>query len=214
MNWLDYLSSFSILFPLAAALYGFRRLNFEMKLLGYFFILSAFVDVTLLITASFHANNLWLLNIFMLIEAAVYLFICARWLHSEKLFRSVMVLFVLYFLFWIYTTFVSGSFTEFNDKEKTLKGILLVLISGYLLIRISQEETIYLTRDYRFWVLSGILLYFLIGVIVFTTANYVLENHVKAMYYSWSIHSVINIISNLLFAYGFLCYYRKMSLSI
>jgi hypothetical protein len=214
MNWLDYLSTFSILFPFAAALLHFRLLNAELKLLGWLFIVSALIETYCLVTSQYRINNVWLLNIYNVLEGFVFFYICARWFQSGRLFRFIMGAFIVYVMYWTYSTFITGSLFEFNEKEKTLKGILLILISGYLLLHISKEETLVLTQDYRFWFTAAMLVYFSVGVALFSTANFVLEDNVKAMYYSWNVHSVINIICNLLYAYGFTWYYRRVNLSI
>jgi hypothetical protein len=211
---LDYISAFSVLFPLAAALYKFRQLNTGLKILGVFFIFSAAVEAMMIILSGYGVKNVWLANVFALLEAAVYFYLCGRWFNLVEMFKAVMWLFIMYFIYWLLTTFFAGSFLEFNDKEKVLKGIFLIGISGYLLIRISAEDSIMLVKDYRFWILSAILIYFSISEVVFATANFILDNNHPAMEYVWAIHSMINIISNLLFAYGFVCYYRKVNFSI
>jgi hypothetical protein len=214
MTWLGILSSLSILFPFAAALYGFRLLNKELKLLAGLFIFSTAVEITSFITSYYRVNNLWLLNSYNLIEGFVFFYICARWFQSATVFKVLMTIFGLYVLYWMYSTVVASTIFDFNDKEKTLKGILLILTSGYLMLQFSKEETIVLTQDYRFWIIASILIYFSAGVAIFSTANYILEDNVKAMYYSWNAHSVINIICNLLYAYGFTWYYQKVNSSI
>ena len=183
-----------------------------MKILGVFFIFSTTIEFTLIILSEYGIKDIWLINVFAMLEGLVYFYVCGKWFQSEQMFRRVMFLFVIYFIYWLYTTFITGNFIEFNDKEKILKGILLIIVSGYLLIHISKEDSIMLAKDYRFWILSAILIYFSTSEVVFATANFVLENR-PAIQYAWAIHSVINIFSNLLFAIGFACSYRKMSFS-
>jgi hypothetical protein len=209
---LDYISALSILVPLIVSFLRFTALNRDLKILTCFFVFATVIETSNFIEFTHQMNNLWLLNIFALIEGAVFFYLCAKWFDSLKAFRAVMLLFGLYFIYWIYTTFITGNFFDFNDKEKTLKGILLIVISGYLLIRISAEDSLLMTKDYRFWILSAILIYFSVSEVVFATAHFVLENQ-PAIQKAWAIHSVINIISNLLFAIGFACSYQKMSFS-
>jgi hypothetical protein len=211
MNWLGYISSLSILFPFAAALYRFPLLNKELKIMGWLFIVSTVIEIVSFATSYYRVNNLWLINSYNIIEGFIFFYICGRWFQSQKIFRAVMILFAVYAGFWFYTTFISAGFFEFNEKEKTLKGILLILITGSLLLRISKEDTVFISQDYRFWFVAAILIYFSVGVVIFSTANLILEDNIKAMYYSWNVHSVINIICNLLFAYGFTWYYQKVS---
>ena len=183
----------------------------EMKLLAWLFVFGTVVESFNFIEFSQHRNNLWIVNIYTLLEGVVYFNLCARWMYSPRLFRLGMQLFIIYVLYWIFTTFISGSFLQFNSNEKVLKGIFLIGLSGYALIHLSREDAIMLTEDYRFWILSGILIYFSITEVVFATSNFILDKNEPALRTIWAIHSVINILSNLLFAIGFVCNYRRPS---
>jgi hypothetical protein len=209
---LDYLSTLSILIPLGASLYKYRLLTAELKVLSWLFIFASTVEVINFIQFRSGINNLWIINIYVLVEGAIYLYVIGRWFDSVKLFRLTMALFAAYFIVWACTVFVSHGFFELNNQEKTLKGILLIILSGYLLIRISMEDSITMTQDFRFWILSAMLIYFSLTEVIFATASFVLENQ-PAVHYAWAFHSIINIISNLLFAIGFACSYRKMNFS-
>jgi hypothetical protein len=209
---LPYFSAFSIIFPLAVSLYCYKFLSAELKIVCWLFIFAALIEIFNVIVLTTHTNNLRIVNVYVLAEGAVYFYVIARWFESAKMFRLTIALFGVYFIVWIYTTFISGSFSDLNNKEKTLKGILLIILSGYLLIRISTEDSTMMTRDYRFWILSAILIYFSITEVVLATANFILENE-PVIRYAWTFHSVINIIANFLFAIGFACTYRKSKFS-
>jgi hypothetical protein len=208
---LNHISSFSVLIPLLTSVYKYKRLNGELKVLAWLFMIAAIIEFALNISAIYGIHNIWISNTFMIAEGFVLFFVIGRWFDSEKAFKITMVLFTLYAIYWGYSTFIIGSIFTFNTTERTVKGIMLIFLSGFLLTRLATHEEIIVSRDYRFWIAFAILFYFSLTLIIFGTANLLFEDHLSVIYYTWIIHSIINIISNLLFAYGFVCYYRKMN---
>ena len=196
-----------------AALYMYKQLHSEIKLLGNFFILSTAVELFILVTSEKGIPNIWLFNVFGLIEGIVLFYICGKWSGTQRAFYTIIFLFLLYVVYWIYNFYLSPDISQFNDKGNSLKGILLIIISGFVFIRITKDNDM-INKDYRFWILSAILIYFGVGTIIFATANYILDNTEKAMTASWNIHSIVNVISNVLYAYGFRCYYQYQNLPV
>lgn len=208
-EWVNYISAFSIAFPVFFSLYAYRKLALEMRMLSWFFTCAAAIELIILVSAFLKVNNLWLINLYALAEGIVLLYVIGRWLKHPRLFSLSILILVIYAAYWIYSTWVLGSLYLFNSREKAVKAIFLILLSGHLLIRQSLTEDIIITNNPVFWILSAILIYFSVSIIVFCTATFVLDNKNMAMMYSWTIHSIVNIIANLLFAVGFICTYRK-----
>lgn len=208
-QWLDYISTISVLIPLLASIYRYKRLNTELKLLSWLFIFASIVELINFISVRNHISNFWIVNIYSLIEGFVIFYIISKWINVQNMLKVTLILFVIYCLYWLYTTFFISSIFDFNSKEKTVKGLMLIFLSGYLLIRLSIDEKIVLYKDYRFWISCDVMIYFSITLIVFSTATVFLEDNHRAAYYSWMIHSIINTISNLIFAYSYTWYYRK-----
>ncbi len=211
IRWLAYISSLSSLIPVLSAAYQYNHLSKPLKLLAQLLVFGALVEGVNFILSHYKQNNLWLFNLYSITEGFVFCYLMGRWSDSKRMFIVSISLFFLYLLYWLYSTFIGGSLFGFNSHEKTIKGLMLIFLSGSLLIRISMDESIIMLSDYRFWITSAILIYFSVTLIVFSTATFGFEDHHRAMNYSWVIHSVINIISNLLFAYGFVWHYRKMN---
>jgi len=209
--WLEYLSSLSILLPALIALYRYRLLDSEMKIFALFLLLGSCVEACDIILAHYAMNNIWLFNLFSVLEGFVICYVIGKWFESPKMFRVSMVLFTVYFCYWIYTAMMTISLMEFNNYEKTVKGLIFIFLSAILLVRLSRDESIMIQRDYRFWIAAAVLVYFSATLIVFSTANVFLQDHHRAMEYSWLIHSVVNIAGNILLASGFIWYYRRMN---
>jgi hypothetical protein len=209
---LNYVSALSALVPLVASLYKYRTLNSLLKGVSLFFVFAAVVELAGDILAQQKINNLWLINIYSLIEGFIFCYVIMKWSESRSFFLTGAILFSVYFLFWWYSGFISGTIFNLNGEEKTVKAFMLLFLSGYFLIRLSTNENVIMMEDYRFWISCALMLYFSVTIIVFCTETF-LVNGYNVSYYSWIIHSVTNIISNLLFAFGFIWYYRKVSFS-
>ena len=95
-QWLNHISSLSILFPLLTALYKYRRLHNGLKFLAWLFIFGFTVELVINIAAVLKFHNLWIFNIFALAEAFVLIYIIGRWFHSSRMYKAAMFLFALY----------------------------------------------------------------------------------------------------------------------
>src|SRR5438128_703090 len=97
-----------------ASLYGYRRLNEELKILSWFFILASGVEAVVFITASQRLNNLWLINIYTLIEGFIFCYVIGKLSESKKIFTVAMCLFSFYLISWVYITYIAGSILDLN----------------------------------------------------------------------------------------------------
>lgn len=211
--WLDYFSSASVLLPLIISIIYYKRLNKELKVLSVFFFFVAVVEIITTVMSVCRINNLWVMNIFTLIEGGVLILLIGKWYESKKMFLVAVTYLSIYVAYWCYTTFLIDGIFVFNTKEMSIKAIILIFLSGYLLIKISMADEIQLLSNYLFWICSGILIYFLVSLVVFSSADFILDDKYRAMRYTWTIHSIINIIANLLYFYAFICYRKTNSYS-
>jgi len=210
INWLVYASSLSVLLPSIGAVLIWRYSSQEIRLLSFLFWFATIIELLNLLQINAGRDNIWIINIYSLIEGMLLLYLFGIWHLSKISKNAIWLALISYMLFWSYSTL--DNIHQFNTGEKTFKGILLAIASGMFLLQFSFRENIILQQHYRFWFASAILFYFSLTVIVFTTANYILKNNIHAMKYGWQVHSYINIISNIMFANGFRCYYLKKSI--
>lgn len=206
---LEYISASSILIPFFFAAYRFRTLKNGLKWLAILLFIATGTEALNVYMVFRHISNIWVMNLFSLIEAVILILIISRWLEKGKVRNFSFLLLVIYFLLWIYTTWNSTIFT-FNSDEKSVKAFFLILLSGLTLLQLGKDENIILKHSYKFYILSAILIYFSLTLVVFGTVRYASRAHL--IEYTWMIHSVFNIIANALFATGFIWYYRRMNL--
>lgn len=201
---LAYAAGFAALLPVGAGLLRIRSLDGRMKILLVMFAIGA-INVSLEFILAFQGiRNLFLAHFYLLIEFLFFIWVCSLWV--EKPERNVLrVLFILFIVFWI----VSHLFFESFDSPAYYTSFLSkVLYSGICIMLLhkfsaASERTILL--DPRFWILAGLLL-FATGGIMFSFLRSIIDTlPLDGLLLAYSIHWIISIVTNLMYAIGFLC---------
>src|SRR5258706_14949583 len=78
-------------------------------------------------------NNLWLGNIFFLLEYVFLSFIIAQWLHSKKIRLFIFIFLPAYFIILCVTTFIVLDFYMFNSYVRTIESLVFVFLLCFLL---------------------------------------------------------------------------------
>jgi len=99
--------------------------------------------------------------------------------------------------------FFSTSVDEFSQRMDVTKALLLIFLSGFALIRVSEEVEPMIFRNSKFWFLTASLLYFSGSLLVFCLENQIIKSNMSNQF--WAIHSLCNIFTNILFSISLLC---------
>jgi len=98
--------------------------------------------------------------------------------------------------------FLQGD-AQFNTWTQGISCILLILFVLLLFFELFKAGKVKrLERHPLFWVASGALLYFAGCMFLFIFSNLVLEVSNEALNALYSIHSVINMVANIIYAIG------------
>ena len=206
---LNLISGFSILLPLTLGLIKLKFLDKEYILLFILVCVSFIVEIVADILSINTRNNLWLGNIFFLVEGFLWSLILRQWLESKKLRAFIFIFLVVYLMLWIFTTFYVLNFYKFNNYARSLESLIFVFLSCFLMMAISTDTSQIIFKNPKFWFGSALLIYFSVNLIVFGTVNYMATQR-ALVDNTWMIHSFTNIFANLLFAVGFLCIRPKV----
>lgn len=144
-------------------------------------------------------TNLWLIHVFLPVQAVLFLFILARWQKRETTRNTVLLTIPLFLLVWAGLTFTVESFDAFPRYVKTLEGLLLVAIGAYTLIARAQTITAPITRYPWFWVCTGIVLQFAFAAIVNPVAHELLRYAGRSVGWMYNVNMLVVTIANLLF---------------
>lgn len=194
----DLVSALSVLIPSAASIYFFRSASRDMRFFALFIILSLISSLAVTTLAIYQVNNLWLFHAFTPIEYGLLIYVFSFW-QSQSMARILKWSIALFFLVWIGTILLQiEQFDHFYHPTRSLSTIILTIISLYTLIRISIQGENLIFRDYRSWIILGVLLSFTGTAIIFDLSDLALIRSV------WTIHSILNVTGNLCFACAFL----------
>jgi hypothetical protein len=171
-----------------------------MRILLVFFAVSLLIEVIVDLLALYKINNLWLFHISTLLEYTLLILVFSYWQKKDILKLSLRLSIPLFLLIWFAAKLFLESFNQFDNFTSSMAGVILVVVSSYTLYDLSKENSVSLSRDPRFWVGSAVLIYYTGNLMLFALSNIITI---------WAIHSILNIIANLIYSGGFLCLRRR-----
>jgi hypothetical protein len=196
---IDLLSALSILIPCATSIYFFRSAGSDMRFFAVFIYVSLISSSAVAILAAYEINNLWLIHIFIPIEYGFLVLLFSFWQRGKLVRRILRWSIVVFFGIWIWSKLIHlERLDHFYYPTKSLSTIVLITVSIFTLITINVDELKLIYKDYRFWVILGVLVYFAGTAVVFSLSDLALIKSV------WTIHSILNITGNICFACAFL----------
>jgi hypothetical protein len=89
-----------------------------------------------------------------------------------------------------------------NSFTASVACIAYIFVSAWLLVDLERRRRIVLSRDFRFWVASGLLIYATGSLTYFLFFDKVVS------YVLWGIHAFIDMIANVFYAFGMICQVR------
>jgi hypothetical protein len=199
---IEFISACSIIVPLIIGLLYFQRLKLDMKFLVVFFFLIILIEVTNIILAYNCISNIWLLHIYTPLEYGFLVLIFSFW-QKETALRKVLLISIPFFvLFSISIKMTLEDLNHFDNYTATFESIILVGISTYTLFNVSRKNRGALYSKPCFWVGIAVLIYFSGNLLAFALSKAIV---------TWTWHSILNIIANLCFAGGFLCFHQRQN---
>ena len=201
---LNNFSVFSTLLPVIAAIFYYRRFNKTFKILAVFFILSALFDLALIVVLKLGLqNNAPLLHLFVVISILFLSIVYYRTLGNGLLKKLIVVLVVLALLFVIFNSLFIEGIWAFPSISNTVQSVLFITFSLFYFYQLlSNQEVIHIEKQGLFWINAGVLVYFSSNIFLFMLFNRIIEAQEWNL---WIIHSITNIIANVLYTIGLLC---------
>lgn len=226
-----HLDLFSHALPLIAALYKWRPVSRNRSGAAFFFAFTALGALTEGVTywmATHHIRNLWMLHFHNLGQYILLMSMFSLWQEkvtdikeSEK--GSSLFFLTPAFLRWsifVYTAFwlvSKWTFEKWNEPASytvtvsTLVFIVISLATLYrVLIRLGGTGESML-RNFQFWVTVGVLMYSAGSAVHFLLIPLSTNLAIGSAVTLWSIHWGLNVLVNVLYAYGLLCLMRQQT---
>lgn len=178
---------------------GVKNAAVVAKILTMYIGLSCVTDIVLAITSTQGIHNHFIVNVFIVIEYLLLGIILLYWAGIASLKRGAILLAPLLSL-GILNFFWNG-FNSFNYINNYVETFVLLLLTGIVLIKLVTSTTENLLREYRFWITSGSLLYFVSSVIIFLLLNFSTSDNAAIAHLNY-LNAAALIIRNVFFGIG------------
>ncbi len=196
------------IFIFAVGIVGLRKwkqLPMPLRILDLYIVFDFASDVTIDIMSFFNIRNLWVLHWSSVIE--LYLFSCIYyyWRSSKQYGQLLWLAYIVYLIIWIIGKFTFEPFYYRDVYSGAVSKIIQIGFGGWLLFSRSQEHGLEWNKDYRFLVVTGIVLYAAASIYIYTLFNVMLTlpRSLMRLVLIWNI--VFGVIQYVFFLRGFLC---------
>lgn len=202
---LNYASSISVVLPFIAVFYSgsgkLIRNSFFMLI-----VLSFFVELISSVLSYFKLNNIWLYYLFTPVEFSLILFSLNNLLKEKLNTTTVAAFVVMIFAFTMVDFLFINGIQHFNSFTRSMELLLLISISLYGFFNLMRNPpSFFLQRSPLFWLSFSVLLYSAGNLFLFASHNILLEVQKQQSQNYWILHSILNIVFNLLLAKTVLC---------
>ena len=204
LPFLAYAAGLSTFLPLVAGGIRFRELNREFRILLLVFCLEVVNASLQLVFALQGINNHFLAHFYIVVEFILFLIVFSRW--SVGIWKSILLQILIFFvLFWILSHILFERLDQPAYYSSILSKVFYTGISIVFLHRISSTSDRSILFEPRFWIFSGLLV-FSSGGLMFSFLRSVIDIlPLDGLMVAYSIHWAITIVTNALYAIGFLC---------
>lgn len=200
MMMLNQISTYSGIIPLIIAIYCLRYLHKDMKILLAYFVVASIVDISNVILGKVFGTNIWLFNVFILIDYSFFIVVLSLWQNKESMKRLLPFSIPVFFVIWIVTQILKGTISELNEPARSIEAMIFTLVASFTLNQISNKSSDQsLLKNYKFIVVCAILFYFAGNTFLFA----LMGADPQILDRGWGLHSIVNIIANMIFAWGF-----------
>lgn len=203
---LNYCSALSGLLPIGASGLRYRHYGGVLRRLAWFFWVAGLFDLLSAITEVLHLPNLPLFHLFSVVNLLFLSSLYYYTLHGRRLRAAIVLVAGGLLVFMVYTALRPGELWWFPSEGMSGQCVLFVgLALGYFYQLLHQPTVVAIEHNPLFWVNAGVLVYFSGNLFLFMLQEWL--SRVAPLQHAnyWAIHSVANIVANVLYAAGLLC---------
>jgi hypothetical protein len=192
-------ASVTFVIPVAAALYCGVR-SAPLKVIAAYTSMAFAQSLALIWLATRGINNLWLIHLFVPVQAGMFLWALALWQTREVARMTVLLAIPLYLAAWIALALTVESFSTFPRFVKIFEGLLVISVAAYTLVTRSQHISGPVTSYPWFWVGAALVTYLSFGAIVNPVSSLLLPYAPERVLIMSAVNSVLLIVCNVCFA--------------
>lgn len=201
-----YVSSFSVIIPVAGSLINFKSLDTKLRLFSIYLFLTFIKESACVALAISGLPNLSIYNVLSIIEYSIYFYLYYSIFQEKKIKLLVKVFAGITTMVYLIDLFFVNGIDLFNSLTTTAGSFLLIITSLlYFYQLIKGIEYSNLTKVPMFWISTAVLFYSVGTIILFNYFNKYINLPPSLRSSIWTINSVLNILQNVLFTIGILC---------
>lgn len=205
MKTVAYISAISSILPFIAGLIKFRSAGKTSRLIIFYFMICVIVECVSFYLTHNKTNNNLLADIFYMVEGLILITFFYLIFNEKDFFYPAIILSVSYLGYGLYTTIFDPGPYAYNSNFRTGESLVIQALSAYSLIRYSKMENGNLLQNTEFWLSAGLFIYYSVNIAIFFTATFLVDESTYVMRKTWIIHSIVNILANLIFTFGLTC---------
>jgi hypothetical protein len=184
----------------------YKKLNKPFKWLVCFFGLFVFFEYFNTEFRKIYGTNTPLLHLFTPIEFSIFFIVFGQYFRLN-FFKNLIIITAFWGLAFLDAFYINNLYTHNTVARPTESIILMIASFYYFYLNLSnQNKTAIIYKEAMFWFATGILIYFSINFYMFLMVSQLVP---PIALFSIDIHSIVNIIANLLFAKAFTCFKWK-----
>jgi hypothetical protein len=200
-----------ILLPAAVAAIKFANIPRTFKPLVYLLWVGTATELVAIISASVLHNNLYVYNVYMLIDFFMMVWLFFRWGGLRKMAKTMKYwVGSLYILLWVFDNCILNNLGQENIIFRMVYSISLVLLGIDQLSRIFVKNNGFLGRNPYLYICLAIIFYYTYSTFIPLLTNSSLFGPGPALWqYTMLIYVVVNVATNILYTISLLWMHKR-----
>ena len=200
---------YSPIIPLVYGFYHFRSLSQPLKILLYWLSFSLSLTISMTILAKQGQNNLWLMNISLPVYTFLLLWMFSLWEQRSSAKLALKIFIAVFVCIWLMETTIGNSLFTFTIYSRPIMDVMIVAVGCFAIYEDSRTTESLLVERPRFWISSGLILYYGGTLFVNLLSRQLLQISNTAMQKALLIQPGLSLFSHLLYTIGLRCQCRK-----
>lgn len=208
------LASFiSTFVPTIYGLFCFNKTGKTFKYFSLFVFVVCFIECIGNYLFYTHQSNLKVYTYCLFLETLILPIIIGSRIKGVLIKIVVLIFWLIYFFQFFYSCFKNKTIPEDDTQFRIFTCLILIFIGGITFMQQSKNMEVHILANPMFVLSFAILLYYGSTLFVNGALHVILAKSFSLVAKQiWNAHSVINIITNILFAYAIWLSYRQKKL--
>ncbi|AXG71035.1 hypothetical protein KORDIASMS9_03290 [Kordia sp. SMS9] len=197
------IAQFSLVVPLLAMLFRFKRFTKLFWTLGILLIVAAIISYSSYVLYKNGANNMYLLHIYTVLEYALWSLFYYQLFESAMAKKINIGLLVVFVTFSILNSIYWQPLEMYNSYSRSVEGTFLLCMAIAWFYKVFVNgKIVRLEAHPIFWINAGVLVYFSGSFLLFISNNFLMELTRQEFFEAWALHGLFLIIHYLFISIG------------